>query len=129
MKWGPVISTIYSRITASRDASSHPTFWSSHIEFTGNHTVGLKVDPGDSELSIAEEQLLLELFSIEGHDIQFKLADRCHKEFPEWEDPGRSSTPIELTDIVDALTLSEDEADQMETLVSKQKSLFQLTNG
>lgn len=128
MKWGPVTSTIYNRIKASRDASSHPTFWSSHIEFMGKHNVGLKMDPGDSELSIAEEKLLLELFSVEGNDNQFKLADKCHREFPEWTDPGNSSTPIELADIVDALALSEDEADQMEKLVSKQKALFHLTN-
>jgi uncharacterized phage-associated protein len=128
MKCGPVTSTIYNRIKASREPSSHPTFWSSHIEFTGNHAVGIKVDPGDSELSIAEEKLLLELFALEGKDNQFKLADKCHREFPEWTDPGNSSTPIELADIIEALDLSEDEADQVEKLVSKQKALFQLTN-
>src|SRR5580658_6529739 len=51
MKYGPVTSRIYNRIKESVSPNVHPSFWSTHIERDGPNSVGLRLDPGDTELS------------------------------------------------------------------------------
>ncbi len=99
MKNGPVTSNIYDRIKASGNPAVHPTFWSSHIHRKGNYLVSLECDPGASELSKAEETLLKEIFVTHGAKDAFTLAEETHCEFPEWNDPGASSSPINLSDV------------------------------
>ena len=82
MKFGPVTSNIYDRIKASLNPNVHPTFWSAHIQRTADpYTVALQVDPGNSELSRAEEQLIAEIFAADGQKGPFTLADECHNDF------------------------------------------------
>jgi uncharacterized phage-associated protein len=107
MKLGPVTSHIYNLIKDSGDSAA-PSFWSKHIVRDGYDAV-LAEDPSDTELSRAEESLAAEIFAKDGAKDGFKLADECHKEFPEWEDPGSSSTRISLESILIALEKSEDE--------------------
>jgi hypothetical protein len=121
MKYGPVTSHIYDLIKASSDASS-PTFWSTHIGRKGVDAV-LITDPNDTELSIAEEKLAEEVFAKDGGKDGFDLAKQCHKEFPEWEDPGSSSTPIFLESILAALGKTEDAYCHTETSISVQNAL------
>ena len=56
----------------------------------------------------------------------FALADECHRDFPEWNDPGESSSAIDISDIIAALNLSEDEAAHIESLVDKQRAAVSL---
>jgi uncharacterized phage-associated protein len=127
MKLGPVTSNIYDRIKASLNPNAHPTFWWAHIQRTADaYTVALQVDPGNSELSRAEEKLIEEVFAADGQKDPFALADECHRDFPEWDDPGESSSPIDISDIIAALGLSEDEAAQIESLIDKQRAAFSL---
>jgi uncharacterized phage-associated protein len=121
MKLGPVTSHIYNLIKESSDSSS-PTFWSTHIRKDGWDVV-LVADPSDTELSQAEERLAEEIFYKDGAKGGFQLADECHKEFPEWEDPGNSSTPIYLESILSALGKSEDEWAHTETSINAQNAL------
>lgn len=127
LKFGPITSKIYDRIKASANQSAHPTFWSAHIQRTDvPFEVTLARDPGTSELSPAEERLILEIFSADGKRDCFELADMCHLEFPEWQDPGETSTPIEISDIINALGLSEEESDHVMKLVGVQRAAFDL---
>jgi uncharacterized phage-associated protein len=127
MKRGPVTSQIYDRIKASAgDTNARPTFWSTHIHRSGAHFVELQQDPGDSELSRAEEQLIEEIFSIDGKKDRFALADECHRDFPEWKDPGETSFPLDIADIVAALGLSEEEAANVESSIDAQRAAFKL---
>jgi uncharacterized phage-associated protein len=121
MKLGPVTSHIYNLIKSSSDSSS-PTFWSTHIGKQGWDVI-LNSDPSDTELSQAEEKLAEEIFERDKGKDGFQLADECHKEFPEWEDPGNSSTPIYLEGILAALGKSEDEWAHTETSISVQNTL------
>lgn len=127
MKHGPVTSEIYDRIKASANPNVRPTTWSTHIRPCADPScVELKSDPGTSELSPAEEKLIAEIFASDGQKTPFALAEECHRSFPEWRDPGSSSTPIEIEDIVDALGLSEDEAEHVRASISIQKSASDL---
>src|SRR5580704_1592482 len=127
MKHGPVTSHIYDRIKASANSNGHPTFWAAHIQrSTGQRDVALKCDPGASELSRAEENLIAGIFARDGSKDRFELADECHRDFPEWNDPGETSTPIDLSDIVSALGLSEEEAAHVATLVEVQRDALDL---
>lgn len=115
MRLGPVTSNIYDRIKSN----DRPSFWSDHIRRAGASVVLLS-DPGRSELSRAEEKVIMAIFEREGDKDGFALVDQTHAEFPEWKDPGGSSQPIDLQDIIDALNLSEDEAAQAKSLVELQ---------
>jgi len=127
MKRGPVTSRIYNRIKASADPSAHPTFWTAHIQRASDPlNVVLARDPGVSELSPAEEKLIAEIFAADGGKDRFDLVEECHRDFPEWKDPGDSSTPIDITDIVSALELSEEEAAHVATLIEVQRAAFDL---
>jgi len=127
MKLGPVTCNIYDRIKASMNPNVHPSFWSAHIKpGLDPYTVALQVDPGNSELSRAEERIIEEIFAADGQKDRFALADECHTDFPEWDDPGESSSPIDISDIISALGLSEDEARHIESLIDKQRGAFSL---
>ena len=127
MKLGPVTSQIYDLIKASGNTGAHPGFWSAHIRKSGPYTVALERDPGDSELSRAEEQLLGEVFSSDGAKDGFSLADEMHRDYPEWRDPGVRSMPIEIAYILDALRVSEDEALHTEAAISAQRAARELS--
>jgi uncharacterized phage-associated protein len=127
LRLGPVTSHIYDRIKASTNPGAHPTFWSAHIQRTNApYEIAMARDPGTSELSPAEERLIREVFSEDGDKDRFTLADMCHAEFPEWQDPGDTSTPIEISDIVNALGLSEEESDHVMKLIGVQRAAFEL---
>ena len=120
LKFGPVTCRIYDLIKASGNSGAPPTFWSRHITKAGPYNVVLSSDPGDSELSRAENRLIAELFASDGAKDGFKLAEETHRDFPEWKDPGESSTPIEISDILEALRVSEDEALHTESAIAAQ---------
>lgn len=127
MKLGPVTSNIYDRIKSSINPNVRPTVWSRYIQRTPDqYVIQLKDDPGYSELSPIEAQIVKEIFAVHGQKDPFTLADECHREFPEWSDPGDSSSPIDISDIIAALDLSEDEATQIESLIHKQRAAFSL---
>ena len=126
MKYGPVTSRIYNLIKESAVPSFHPTFWSTHIRRSDNMSMSLALDPGDSELSPAEEALAREIFGVDGLKDGFTLAEECHRDFPEWKDPGDSSSPINISDILAALGKTEDEVAHTESSISAQKGLLSL---
>lgn len=127
MKLGPVTSRIYDRIKAAANPNAHPSFWAAHIQRSKDpREVILGRDPGESELSRAEEHLIAEIFEADGAKDRFDLADECHQQFPEWLDPGDTSTPIDSSDIIAALGLSEEEASHVASLIEAQRAAFSL---
>jgi uncharacterized phage-associated protein len=123
MKLGPVTSGIYDLIKSSESAITRPNFWSSHIvRSDGRYDVMLRVDPGTSELSPAEERLIVEVFEADGDKSGFALANASHRDFPEWKDPGNSSCPLEISDIITALGLSEEETAHVESSIGAQRA-------
>lgn len=128
MKLGPVTSNIYDLIKASANKNVRPTFWSTYIHRGDDqHFVVMVRDPGTSELSPIEERLINEVFASRGAKDQFVLADECHKAFPEWRDPGQTSFPLDISEILAALNLSEDQASHVQASIDAQKAARKLS--
>jgi uncharacterized phage-associated protein len=128
MKMGPVTSRIYDRIKSGVDVNAHPSFWSTHIQRAADdpYSLVLSSDPGDSELSRAEESLIEQIFAEHGHKDYATLVGESHKEYPEWNDPGESSSTLDLADIISALGFSEEEAASTESLIEAQRAASDL---
>jgi hypothetical protein len=127
MKMGPVTSRIYDLVKVKGEPI-YPSYWSQYITRDGYDAVLLS-DPGKSEMSPAEEDLAREIFANTRGKDGFTLADETHKHFPEWKDPGSSSSPIEISDILGALDTTESETANTEMLMSGQNALRSLTRG
>jgi len=89
MQYGPVLSATLNLINSK---SEQPTYWSKHIA-TEIYDVVLKTDPGDDNLSDAEDTIIREVFSEFGHKDQWDVVKHTHN-LPEWDDPGTTSSPI-----------------------------------
>ncbi|HEV2737032.1 MAG TPA: Panacea domain-containing protein [Candidatus Elarobacter sp.] len=107
MKLGPVLSGVYDLLVVPSEA---PTYWHRHISSPEKYEVSLLEDPGDDQLSLAEEKLLDEIFAIYRDQSQWQLSDLTH-EFAEWQDPDGSSIPIDVKDILRAVGIDDAEAD------------------
>ncbi len=126
MDKGPVLSNVYSLIN---EEPSERRFWNRYISRSSDYDVQLLADPGDEELSRAEEELIAEVFSIHGQKNRWQLVQELH-EVPEWRDPNGSMIPIQLRDILSAVGRDEDdiavieERTEAEALASR---LFELS--
>jgi len=110
MDRGPVLSRVYSLITEEPEPDS---FWAKHIT-PRRYDVELTVDPGDDELSPAEEALIDEIFAEHGRKNRWQLVDELHK-VPEWQDPAGSSIPIDLSDLLKAIGKTDSEIAAIES--------------
>lgn len=99
MDRGPVLSRVYSLINEEQDQQ---TYWAQHIVPAPGYDVRLEVDPGDDELSRAEEELVREVFAQHGHKNRWQIVKELH-DVPEWQDPHGSMIPIALRDILRAV--------------------------
>lgn len=92
---GPVLSEVYDWLKGR----SENKYWMISVKKQGFDAILIQ-DPGDGELSEAEEKLLNEI------DKKFKkysfgeMIDYCHAHTKEWEDPSGSSIPIAIEKIL-----------------------------
>lgn len=107
MPKGPVVSQIYDLIVSEPPPGVH-TFWHNHISAPENFEVSLCRDPGDDELSPAEEALIDKVFAEYGQKSRWDLVAFTH-DLPEWQDPNGSSIPIQYSDILRAENRTEAE--------------------
>lgn len=105
MKLGPVTSGILDRIKHSADYSDKGP-WKSIIR-TDGYDVSLKHDFVPCFLSEEEMDVLRYVNNRYGKYEKFDLAELTHM-FPEWQNPGNSSIPIQIEDILFA-TIDDDE--------------------
>ena len=127
MRLGPVTSQSYDLVKVQGEPL-HPSFWSAHIRREG-YNAKLSADPNDSELSLNEEALIKEIYEKCQNRDGFILAEETHTQFAEWTDPGSSSTPIDIEDILSALGKSETEVAHTESMMGIQNALFRMTRG
>jgi uncharacterized phage-associated protein len=108
MEHGPVVSNIYNLVTIDEKDSA---FWSHYITPPlGTYEVALQSDEiPEMQLSRAEENLLAEIFAQYGTWDRWRLRDFTHS-LPEWQDPGTSSLPISVREILKAQGQSDQEA-------------------
>jgi uncharacterized phage-associated protein len=126
MKHGPVLSRIYDFVM-DRD-SEGVNVWSEYFETNGLN-VHLLGDPGTDELCPYDIKKLQEVFDRHKNDDQWDLEELTHM-YKEWQrnDPGRSSRPIPLQHIVDAVGLS-NEMDDVLRLQAEAKYFARVLEG
>ena len=98
MSKGPVISEVLDLIKGERASSS----WSGHLQTKGIDLV-LRKPAGTNELSRAEADLIDTVFVMLGNRNRWDIVQEMHDTFKEWKDPGRSSRPISVEDILKAV--------------------------
>ena len=125
MPKGPVVSQIYDLITGDVQPGFE-TYWHQHISAPENFEVTLRRDPGDEELSAAEETLLDEIYAQHGRRSRWELVDYTH-DLPEWEDPNGSSLQISIRDILKAGNKTEAEIAALESELESIAVLQSLT--
>jgi uncharacterized phage-associated protein len=113
MPKGPVLSQIYDLITGDEPPGVE-TFWRRHISAPQHFEIEMNRDPGDDELSGAEEALIDEVFNEHGWKGRWELVRYTH-DLPEWQDPGGGSLPISYRDILRAADKTEAEIAAVES--------------
>lgn len=100
MKHGPVVSRIYDLVRGHDPESDE---WDAFIE-RSDYKIRLAQDPGSDELSTAEIDILQRVWNQHLAMGDWDIVEETH-EFPEWQknDPGASSKPIPLEDILEAV--------------------------
>lgn len=109
MEHGPIVSNIFNLIT---DDKSTPV-WSRYISAPlGDHEIELRNNSISTDrLSDAEENLVREIFEQFGHRNRWDLIENHMHKLPEWRDPGVSSYPIHIRQILVALGHKRDDID------------------
>ena len=110
MPHGPVLSRTCDLIRGEPEPGS-TSYWRQLIGTVGYDVTLLGKAPND-QLSPAEEALLDDIWGEFGKFDQWELRDYTHT-LPEWEDPRGSSVPIEVTAMLLAQGLSQDEATEI----------------
>jgi uncharacterized phage-associated protein len=109
MEHGPVVSRIFNLITDDKPSS----FWGRYVSAPmGDHEVELRQDipPASTDrLSRAEESLIEEIFTQFGYRNRWELIENHMHKLPEWKDPGDSSSPIHIRQVLLALGYSTDD--------------------
>jgi uncharacterized phage-associated protein len=115
MNHGLVVSNIYNLIKDEIPPGEH-SIWRDFISFPQNYEVELVSgkEAGSDELSMAEEELIEEIFGKFGKLGRWDLVKLTH-ELPEYVDPHGSSLTIEFRDILKAGKKTEAEIEKIET--------------
>lgn len=115
MKHGPVVSNVYNLIKEQK--KSHA--WGMLIEKESAHTVSLQMEPPLLSLSEVDKEILKAAKDQYPHMDQFQVRDSMHGEFSEWQDPGSSSRPIYVEQILAALDQAPSEVERVRVLAEE----------
>jgi uncharacterized phage-associated protein len=114
LKHGPILSTTLSMISDEHNPSSE-NFWFDYIKKQGDYEVSLVKPCPPTDLSVAEVAVIDEVFSQYGHYDKWDLVKHLHEVLPEWNDPGPSSFPIYIRDILEGEGRSSQEIARVES--------------
>jgi uncharacterized phage-associated protein len=114
MKFGPVLSEVHDLITEV-PYPGEEAFWRDHISPPSDYEVRLKKDPGDDELSKAEEKLIDEIFAAYGHYGPFDLVELLHKTLPEWKEIKTGRLPLDYREILQVGGIPPDAIEEIES--------------
>ena len=117
MKYGPVLSEVLDLITDMPDPTG-AGYWAKHISEPAHYVVELAADPGNDELSEAEEEVIEAIFEKFGAYNQFDLAAHLHLMLEEWQPVEHGRIPITYGDILKAIKKSPEEIEAIEEELS-----------
>jgi len=107
MKYGPTPSNTYDIIMQRLVGKGD--YWHSYITRPKNYSIQLKGDPPKmAKLSRAEIDLLKEVYEKHREKDRWALSRLTHR-LPEFHDPGDSSIPIPLEEILEALQFTKED--------------------
>ncbi len=118
---GPVVSSTLNLINDEPDPNE-PRYWHRFISERMQYEIALRADPGAADLSRFEEQIIEQIYGQYGQLDQWALVKLTHK-LPEWSDPGLSSIPIHIHEILEAEGFSPDVAKEIEHALEHESAL------
>lgn len=124
MPHGPVLSEVLHLI---KGESVHSTEWNASFRTHASaYELELVDDPGIGKLCRHETDTLTRIWQRYEHHPKWLVRDLTH-EFPEWKknDPGRSSKPIPLSDVLEAVGVADRQA-QIEIDAAEQRAFSHL---
>jgi uncharacterized phage-associated protein len=116
---GPVLSTTLDLI--KNNSKSNGT-WKHYYEINGKSIKVKNEFPKYKKLSPADVRIIEEVFTEYGHLGQYELA-KITEELPEWKNPGQSSSPIELRDLLQVMNFSVEEINDIIFDINDKSSL------
>lgn len=123
MEHGPTLSGLLDFVNQQRPDNAE---WDKYIERTG-YEIRLVDEPGNGELSKYEIALLRRIWEENRELGEWQVAQKS-EQLPEWKNPGKSSKPIPLADILNAVGLSKYSA-EIEALAAEDQAAQQLFGG
>ena len=125
MRWGPLLGHTHDLITEDLpEEEAQASFWKNHIAQEG-YDVVLTHDPGDDELSKADEELISEVFDTfyskykELNYNRFKFCDYLHTILPEYKTAEQGQCfPLHYHDILVAGNKQPEEIKEVEALLT-----------
>lgn len=118
LPYGPVLSNVLDCIRCQvRDQD-----WLAHFKTQG-YDIHMTSDPGNDELCRLDDEIIQRLYrKFENYDWR-AMIHYCHDSLPEWQDPGKSSLPIEYREILELSGKSHDEITAIEELATENLSI------
>lgn len=127
MDYGPVLSGVYDLIKGKQVDEALP-IWSHFVLRCNDYEVSLVGDPGNDELCEEEEEIITEVYQSCGNYDKFKLAELTH-DFPEWQDPHGTATPITVESILKSVGKSDQEIEEIQQKAAREMYLDGVLNG
>jgi uncharacterized phage-associated protein len=106
----------------ARGISTDSTFWGQYIETFGKDVRIKSEYPKIKKLSPDEINLIEEIYSKYGHMGKYELA-RFTEKLPEWKNPGKSSFPIELRELLNILNFNKEDSIRIESEIQQDSEL------
>jgi hypothetical protein len=126
MEKGPILSRIYDLMKGKNNADRvHLALWDDAMSRRGN-TITVRAYPDEGFLSEREKEVLehsrLTINGIKGQLVSDWLHDNC----PEWENPGKSSIPIDPSEILRLANKTEEQIRNTELANEELRTLSRL---
>jgi uncharacterized phage-associated protein len=122
---GPILSRTLNLIVDEERPGREPSYWRQIISEPRGFDVELVDGAPNGALSRAQESIIDAVFAEYGHRNRWDLVEMMH-ELPEWEDPGDSSIPIELHNVLIGTGLPEEDAKAIEEEILAEDTLQRL---
>jgi hypothetical protein len=108
---GPIVSSIYNLLKGVGD-DKYQIRWDEFIERV-QHNISVRKEADEGVLSEREKEIL-ESSRVTINSIRGSIPDWTHRNCPEWDNPGHSSSPIDPSTILRISNKSEEEILRLE---------------
>jgi hypothetical protein len=111
MKHGPVLSNLYDLIKGKNRDKQNQMYWDSRFSTDGDDLLANFDQYPEGKLSRAEKAIIDKIDGQFHQNWYGELIDYTHANCPEWHNPGATSIPISLANILNALGRTQEDID------------------